>query len=104
MWKADAVLPVQGPDGQKPSRPQLRVQQMSAKELALSHPPSRARSPAAAWQMVTWCQCRLKSPQKCRLKIPHFVAVPGELRDACHGARSRQGTRAEARAARGFIP
>jgi hypothetical protein len=20
------------------------------------------------------CQCRLKSPQKCRLKIPHFVA------------------------------
>jgi SRSO17 transposase len=54
MWKADAVLPVQGPDGQKPSRPQLRVQQMSAKELALSHPPSRARSPAAAWQMITW--------------------------------------------------
>jgi hypothetical protein len=23
------------------------------------------------------CQCRLKSPQKCRLKIPHFVAVLG---------------------------
>ena len=27
---------------------------------------------AALERMV--CQCRLKSPQKCRLKIPHFVA------------------------------
>lgn len=47
MWKADAILPVQGPDGQKPSRPQLRAQQISAKDLALSHP-------ATAWQKVTW--------------------------------------------------
>jgi SRSO17 transposase len=36
MWKADAIRPVQGPDGEKPSRPQLRPQQISAKELALS--------------------------------------------------------------------
>jgi SRSO17 transposase len=47
MWKADAILPVQGPDGQKPSRPQLRAQQISAKELALSQA-------AEAWQNVTW--------------------------------------------------
>lgn len=47
MWKADAILPVQGTDGQKPSRPQLRALQISAKELALSHP-------AEAWQTVTW--------------------------------------------------
>ena len=47
MWKADTILPVQGPDGRKPSRPQLRAQQISAKELALSQP-------AEAWQNVTW--------------------------------------------------
>jgi SRSO17 transposase len=47
MWKADIILPVQGPDGEKPSRRQLRVQQISAKELALSHA-------AEAWQNVTW--------------------------------------------------
>jgi SRSO17 transposase len=47
MWRADTILPVQGPGGQKPSRPQLRAQQISAKELALSHP-------AEAWQNVTW--------------------------------------------------
>jgi SRSO17 transposase len=47
MWRADTILPVQGPDGQKPSRPQLRAQQISAKELALSQP-------AEAWQNVTW--------------------------------------------------
>jgi SRSO17 transposase len=47
LWKADAVLPVQGPDGQEPSRPQLRAAQVSAKELALGQPPE-------AWQMVTW--------------------------------------------------
>jgi SRSO17 transposase len=47
MWKADAILSVQGPDGEKPSRPQLRAQQISAKELAL-------RQPAEAWQNVTW--------------------------------------------------
>jgi SRSO17 transposase len=47
MWKADTILPVQGPDGEKPSRPQLRAQQISAKELALSQP-------AEAWQDVTW--------------------------------------------------
>jgi hypothetical protein len=38
---------VQGPDGQKPSRPQLRAQQISAQELALSQA-------AEAWQTVTW--------------------------------------------------
>jgi SRSO17 transposase len=47
MWKADANLPVQGPDERKPSRPQLRAQQISAKELALSHP-------LKAWQDITW--------------------------------------------------
>jgi SRSO17 transposase len=47
MWTADAVLPVQGPAGRKPSRPQLRAQQVSAKELALS-------VPADAWQRITW--------------------------------------------------
>jgi SRSO17 transposase len=51
MWKADAILPVQGPDGQKPSRPQLRAQQISAKELALSQA-------AEAWQNVTWRENR----------------------------------------------
>jgi len=47
MWKADAILPVQATDRQKPSRAELRAQQISAKELALSHP-------AKAWQNVTW--------------------------------------------------
>jgi SRSO17 transposase len=47
MWKADTILPVQGPDGLKPSRPQLRAQQISAKELALSQA-------AEDWQNVTW--------------------------------------------------
>jgi SRSO17 transposase len=47
MWKADTILPLQGADGQKPSRPQLRGQQISAKDLALGHP-------ADAWQTVTW--------------------------------------------------
>jgi SRSO17 transposase len=47
MWKADTILPVQGPDGQKPSRLQLRAQQISAKELAL-------RQAAEAWQAITW--------------------------------------------------
>jgi SRSO17 transposase len=47
MWRADTILPVRGADGQKPSRPQLRAQQVSAKELALSQP-------AEAWQNVTW--------------------------------------------------
>jgi SRSO17 transposase len=47
MWKAGTILPVQGPDGRKPSRPQLRAQQISAKELAFGHP-------AEAWQNVTW--------------------------------------------------
>ena len=47
MWKADAILPVLGPDGQKPSRPQLREQQISAKELALNQS-------AEAWHMITW--------------------------------------------------
>jgi SRSO17 transposase len=47
LWKADAVLPVQGPDGREPSRPQLRAAQVSARELALSQP-------VEAWQMITW--------------------------------------------------
>jgi SRSO17 transposase len=47
IWRADAILPVQGPDGQKPSRPQLRAQQISVKAMALSQP-------AEAWQMITW--------------------------------------------------
>jgi SRSO17 transposase len=47
MWKADAILPVAGPDEPKPSRPQLREQQISAKELALSES-------AEAWHMITW--------------------------------------------------
>jgi SRSO17 transposase len=47
MWQADAILPVAGAERQKPSRPQLREQQISAKELALSQP-------AEAWQMITW--------------------------------------------------
>jgi SRSO17 transposase len=47
MWKADAILPVQGPNGRKPSRPQLRAKQISAKDLALDQPTD-------AWQMITW--------------------------------------------------
>jgi SRSO17 transposase len=47
LWKADTILPVHGPDGQEPSRPQLRAAQVSARELALSQPPE-------AWQIVTW--------------------------------------------------
>ena len=47
MWQADAILPVPAPDGQKPSRPQLREQQISAKELALGQS-------AEAWHMITW--------------------------------------------------
>jgi SRSO17 transposase len=47
LWKADAVLPLQGPGGRKPSRPQLRAKQISAKDLALDQPTD-------AWQMITW--------------------------------------------------
>ena len=47
MWKAEAALPVRGPDAEEPSRPQLRAQQMSARELAFSQP-------AEAWQTITW--------------------------------------------------
>jgi SRSO17 transposase len=47
LWKADTILPVQGTDRPKPSRSQLRAQQSSAKEIALSHP-------AEAGQNVTW--------------------------------------------------
>ena len=47
MWKPDALLAVQGPNGEKPSRPQLRAQQISAKQLALS-------LPAEVWQMISW--------------------------------------------------
>ena len=47
LWKADAVLPLQRPDGKKPSRPQQRPSQVSVQELARDQP-------AEAWQMVTW--------------------------------------------------
>jgi SRSO17 transposase len=47
LWKADVVLPLQGAGGRKPSRPQSRAQQISAKHLALDQP-------AEAWQAVTW--------------------------------------------------
>jgi SRSO17 transposase len=47
VWRADAILPMQGPDGQKPSHAQLRVQQISVKAMALGQP-------AEAWQMITW--------------------------------------------------
>ena len=47
LWRADAVLPAQGPDGQKLSRPQLRPMQDSAKEVALG-------LPADAWHVTTW--------------------------------------------------
>jgi hypothetical protein len=46
MWKSDTILPAQGADGQKPSRPQVRAQQVSAKELALGHPASRVGASA----------------------------------------------------------
>jgi SRSO17 transposase len=47
VWKADAILPLRGAGGRKPSRPQSRLQQISAKALALEQP-------AEAWQAVTW--------------------------------------------------
>jgi SRSO17 transposase len=47
VWKAAAVLPLQAADGRKPSRPQSRAQQISAKDLALDQP-------AEAWQAITW--------------------------------------------------
>jgi SRSO17 transposase len=47
MWRADAILAVHGPHGKKPSRPQRRAQQISAKALAVSQS-------AEAWQMITW--------------------------------------------------
>ena len=31
--------------------------------------------PDSARRVVRGCQCRLNNPQKCRLKIPHIVAV-----------------------------
>jgi SRSO17 transposase len=47
FWRADAVLPLQGTAGRKPSRPQRRAQQVSAKALALG---LRKK----AWRMITW--------------------------------------------------
>jgi SRSO17 transposase len=47
MWQADAILPLQGPGGGKPSRPQQRARQIAAKALALSQP-------REAWQRITW--------------------------------------------------
>ena len=39
-----------------------------------------------------------------RHEVLYFVARPARLSPACHDARSRQGTCAEAHAASGFIP
>ena len=47
MWTSDVMLPVPGPGGRKPSRPQLRAQQISARQLALS-------LAAELWQMISW--------------------------------------------------
>jgi SRSO17 transposase len=47
LWKADTLLPLQGPNGRKPSRPNRRTHQVSAKELALDQP-------TEAWQTITW--------------------------------------------------
>ena len=47
LWKADAVLPSHRPNGQEPSRPQLRAQQIAAKQLVLDQP-------AESWQRITW--------------------------------------------------
>ena len=47
MWKADTALPVQGQDGRKASRPLIRAQQLSAKEVALG-------LTAEVWHMITW--------------------------------------------------
>jgi SRSO17 transposase len=47
VWRADAALPLQGAGGRKPSRPQSRTQQISAKGLALEQP-------GEVWQAVTW--------------------------------------------------
>ncbi len=41
MWKADAVLPLQGPNRRRPSRPQQRAKQISAKGPALDQLPRR---------------------------------------------------------------
>ncbi len=38
-------------------------------------PESHAASFALIAYASSWCQCRLNSPQKCRLKNPHFVTV-----------------------------
>jgi SRSO17 transposase len=47
IWRADAVLPLQGTDGRKASRPQRRAKQVSAQALALG---LRKK----AWRMITW--------------------------------------------------
>ena len=47
LWKADAVLPIRGPDGEEASGPQQRKQQIAARQLALDQP-------AEAWQTITW--------------------------------------------------
>ena len=47
VWRADAVLPTHRPDGAEASRPQLRKQQISAKQLVLDQP-------AESWRMITW--------------------------------------------------
>jgi hypothetical protein len=72
-----------------------------AREIGKSPVLARSNRRPASIRRLAQCQCRLKSPRKCRLKIPHFVSVSSW---GCHGARSRQGTRVSARAASGFIP
>jgi SRSO17 transposase len=62
LWKADAVLPLPGPEGQEPSRPQLRAQQVPAKELALNQP-------AEAWQMITWREGEALTSRFARLRV-----------------------------------
>ncbi len=47
LWKADTLLPLQGQNARKPSRPQQRAHQVSARQLALDQP-------SDAWQMITW--------------------------------------------------
>ena len=64
----------------------------------------RTIPPAVRAPVEEVCQCRLKFPQKCRSKIPHFVAGP--VRSKIEGLpRCSEPSRdAPRRAANGFIP
>jgi Skp family chaperone for outer membrane proteins len=61
----------------KQAEAQERARQV-AQKAAEDAPDNACRSPDTARAMMKSlndaCQCRLKSPQKCRLRIPHFVA------------------------------